>query len=327
MPAYFEEGFFVRTPAWHGMGVVLDDYPGREQAMILAGHDFVVIEKPVAVITPHDDDWQGVDYQEAQGWKALLNEKTGVPLNLVRESYEVIQNDTAWDVVDLIVGEGARYETGITLKDGALCVVTAWLDEPVTITGDNSPLLPYLAVRWTHDGSGALSCRSTSVRVVCANTDALSQAESKKLGTEFTFRHTKRVHERIEDAKMAIKGMRLHHEAYVQLAEELAAIKVTKAQREFFITEFIPTPPAALISDRVKKNIDKARDEVRAIFSSATVPEAHEYTAWGLRLAGVEWLDHMRGWRNSDTLVGRQILRTEPAKEKLNDLIREAVKA
>jgi hypothetical protein len=32
-----EQSFFVREPAWHGLGVVLADYPGREEAMKLAG--------------------------------------------------------------------------------------------------------------------------------------------------------------------------------------------------------------------------------------------------------------------------------------------------
>ena len=27
MPAYFETGFSVRQPMWHGQGTVLDDYP------------------------------------------------------------------------------------------------------------------------------------------------------------------------------------------------------------------------------------------------------------------------------------------------------------
>lgn len=329
MPAYFTEGFFTRTPAWHQQGVVLDDYPGREEAMTLAGHDFQVIEMPLAVVTASaDEEWTDIDYREAVGWKALLkNDGDGAVLNVVKDSYEVIQNDVGWDIVDLIIGEGARYETGITLKDGAVCVVTAWLDEPVTIPGDNSPILPYLVTRWAHDGSGSLSTRATSVRVVCANTDELAQSEARRLGTEFTFRHTRNVKERIEDAKLAIRGMRVHHEEYVQLSLELAKIKVTKPQIEFFLTEFIPTPPEAMISDRVAKNIEEARQAVRGILGGETVPEAHRFTAYGLRMAAVEYLDHYRGYRNHDTYVGRTLLRSEPQKAKLASLIRETVKS
>jgi hypothetical protein len=68
---------------------------------------------------------------------------------------------------------------------------------------------------------------------------------------------------------------------------------------------------------------------VRRLFdpSNASIPEAHKLTAYGLRLAGVEYLDHLRGFRNDNTYVGRQLLRQEPAKAKLGRLIEEVVHA
>lgn len=344
MPAYFDEGFFVRVPAWHRLGTVLDDFPGREEGMRLAGHDFRVVEREVALVgklrednvprnpgpTPYLVNGNGQEVfgvRRATGWKGLVNNKTGDVLNVVKDSYTVIQNDTGWDIVDAIVGEGARYETGITLKDGAVCLVTAWLDEPVTITGDDSEILPYLVVRWTHDGSGSLKARSTSVRVVCANTDEASAMQARKLGTEFTFRHTRHVHKRIEDAKLAVRGVRDDFAEFVALSEELAGQKVSESQRELFVTSLLPMPPEALISDRVVANVEEARTSVRALFDGATIPEAHKLTAYGLRLAGIEYLDHLRGYRNTDTYVGRQLLRTEPAKAKLTRLVSEIVKS
>lgn len=344
MPAYFEQGFFVREPAWHGMGVVLDDYPGRDEAMRLAGHDFVVIERPIAVVgklrednvpanpgaAPYLVNGSGSEVfgvRRAEGWKALVHGTSGDVLNVVRDSYTVIQNETGWDIVDALVGAGARYETGLTLRDGAVCVVTALLDEPVRISGDDSVTLPYGVVRWTHDGSGSMSCRSTSIRVVCANTDEAAAMQARKLGTDFTFRHTRNVHERIEDAKLAIRGIRAAHEEYVELAEELARTPITIGQRELFVSSFLPMPPEALVSDRVVSNVEEARAAVRRLFDGPTIPEPHRLTAYGLRLAGIEYLDHLRGYRNADTYVGRQLLRTEPAKAKLTGLIRECVAA
>lgn len=46
MPAAFNEGFFVRRPAWHKLGTVLQEFPGRREAMRLAGHLFRVEERP-----------------------------------------------------------------------------------------------------------------------------------------------------------------------------------------------------------------------------------------------------------------------------------------
>ena len=40
MGHYFDSGFFVREPAWHGLGAVLPDWPGTfEEARELSGRD------------------------------------------------------------------------------------------------------------------------------------------------------------------------------------------------------------------------------------------------------------------------------------------------
>jgi phage/plasmid-like protein (TIGR03299 family) len=321
---YFDQGFCVRVPSWHQKEtLVMDDLilpRDRARAMELSGHNFEIIERDVAVAG-------NTTIKKADGWKALLKSGSGDVLNIVRDSYKVIQNDVGWDVLEAIVGEGAKLDTGMTLKGGAVCIVTAFLDEPYRISGDDSLTLPYMVARWTHDGSGSLTAKPTSVRVVCANTDEASSAEARRLGVEFTFRHTKNVMERIEDAKMLMRGVRAQHQAYVELAEELATIPVSREQRSLFINLFLPMPPEALISERVKNNVEEARASVHALFIGKTIPEAHRDTAYGLRLAGVEYLDHLRGYRNRDSYVGRQLLRTEPAKAALGKLIKEVVAA
>jgi phage/plasmid-like protein (TIGR03299 family) len=321
---YFTEGFCVREPSWHRKEtLVMDDLilpQDRERAMELAGHDFVVIERPIQVVGNHSA-------LDAPAWKALLKNGSTDILNVVKSSYEVIQNSVGWDVLEAIVGEGAKLDTGMVLHNGAVCLVTAKLDEPTTISGDDTLTIPYIVTRWTHDGTAALSARHVSVRVVCANTDELSRAESRKSGREFIFRHTKNVMERINDAKAALAGIRLNHEEYVELAEELAATPISKEQRDAFVNMLLPMPPEALVSDRVAKNVDEARAALNGIFIGPTIPVAHKFTAYGLRLAGVEYLDHIRGYRNHDTYVGRQLLRTEPAKAKLGKLIDEVVAA
>lgn len=353
---YFEEGFCVRTPSWHQKEtLVMDELilpRDRDEAMLLAGHDFTVNERPNGNV---GRELTIEEFNEATtagrnvvfvGGKPhtfdLREEKKGLyisqprgddfgPLHgnfiqVVNNSMAIIPNEVGWDLLELIVGEGAKLDTGLTLKGGEVCVVTAFLDEPVTIPGDDSVVLPFLVVRWYH-GGGAMTTRSTSVRVVCANTDEAAAFQSAKYGTDFTFRHSANWKERVEDAKLAVQGLRDSFEEYTELARELTKIKVTKEQRELFVTTFLPIPPEALISDRVVKNVETARAAVRGILDGSTVPDAHKFTAYGLRLAGIEYLDHLRGYRNHDTYVGRQLLRTEPAKVKLAAMIKEVVKA
>ena len=331
MPAEFDQGFFVREPAWHGLGVILDDYPGREEAMRLAGHAWDIVELPVGVLV--------TNYQKAEGWKAHTRSDTGALLHISRETYQRIPNNVPYEFAELLLDQGFRYETGITLRGGALCALTLKLDEPITITGDNSVTLPYLGLAWAHDGSASFSGNSTSVRRVCANTVRASEAEGARLGTSFSIRHTKNWRARVEDARKAIKGVREDISSYRDVMEAYAAIPVTSWQRDLFcqavvldqrlssVSKFKSEAAAGNYTARVQENVEMARKTIMAAFNSRTMPEDHRLTAYGLHLAGVEYLDHLRGFRSTDSHVGRTLLRHEPAKARLASLIREVVAA
>jgi hypothetical protein len=77
------------------------------------------------------------------------------------------------------------------------------------------------------------------MRQVCANTVAASEAEGKKLGTELHLPPHEERHDRIADAKAAVRGARAAIDVYVKVAEELARIPVTPEQRDLFVSTII----------------------------------------------------------------------------------------
>lgn len=333
MPALFNTGFFVREAAWHGEGVVLDDYPGREEAMRLADHDFTVVERPIEIVGK-------LGNRRAEGWKGLLKSGTGELLNVTRDTYEVIQNSTAYDIAELLFDQGFQYETGITIDKGRVCALTLKLDEPVVLPGDDSVSLPFGCLSWTHDGSGSLRVRSGSIRQVCANTVSASEAEGKRHGTDFTFRHTKNVKARIDDARAAVKGTREAFNVYRAAMLALMDIEVTPQQRDLFVSTIIGDVvwkggkvdglPVSMRTDstsRVKTNIENERTKVLSLFHGPTIPEAHSLTGYGLFLAGGEYFDHLRAFRSRDSYVKRTLLTDNPAKGQLTRTIREVAAA
>jgi len=344
MPAEFTQGFFVREAAWHKLGTVLDYYPGREEAMKLAGHDWDVVELddvrigiPNHVLASAGEavvDGGNGKLRKATGWKGHFRSDNLTLLHISKESFERIPNAIAYDLAEAVLegDDNFQYETGITLKDGALCAITLRLKEPIQIPGDDTELLPFLAISWAHDGSGALKGRSGTVRQVCANTVAASEAEGKRLGTDFSIRHTKRWRDRVEDAKRAIKGVRLEAAETERLGNELAEIYLSEESITEFIERFT-TPPAvavqALTSERVKTNIATAKRELRNILNGPTTPEAHRNTAWGVWNASVEYLDWIRGTRGKDqrtkseSYVQRTLLSPNAAKAQALTLIRD----
>lgn len=315
--------FSVREAPWHRLGTVLSEYPTRVLAMAEAGLDWTV--ESTSIHRKLDGGDRGITFPTLGGWQALYRSDTMDVLHVAKDSYEIVQNVVGFELGEALLDadQAVLYETGGSIKGGKQCYLTLRVDEPVTISGDNSETFPYVVVTWTHDGSGAVSARATNIRVVCWNTLSASEAESQRTGRSFTFRHTKNVMAKLDEAKQALAGVRSDHGAFVEIANELAALAVTDETRERFVRTFVPMPEADVISDRVRENIERARKQVRGTFDSPSIPEAHRNTAYGLLLAGTEYLDHLRASRNSDTYLGRTLLRDEALKTKLVPTIRE----
>jgi phage/plasmid-like protein (TIGR03299 family) len=334
--------FSVRIAPWHQdetNSIVLSDRPDPALVLQVAGLDWQVEEYDIYRRKERQNTFTRVDgtvvteplptFPKLAGWKLLTRSDTDTVLHVAKDSYEVAQNQVGADLMDALLGadSAVQYETGGSIFGGATCYLTARVDEPVVIDGDDSPTFPYVVVTWSHDGSGALQARATNIRVVCWNTLSFSEAEASRTGRKYTFRHTKNILARVEEAKLALGGVREEHAAFVELANELAAIQVSNETREKFVTSFIPAPEGQVVSDRVLDNISKARNQVRNLFEMDTIPDAHRHSAYGLVLAAGEYLDHLRGKNSNDTYLNRTLLRDEPFKKKIVPLVRELVAA
>jgi phage/plasmid-like protein (TIGR03299 family) len=334
MPADFEAGMFYRKPAWHGLGTVVDEYPGSwDEARKLGGIEWEPITAPSfgfagirADGTPTYDPADAVagEYLADIDKQRIVRNDTGALLGVPTQDYKIISNGDLGRIVEAILGQrNVKFETVVCLTGGKLVATIIKLDEPFTVNGDNSPTYPYLAITTRHDGTGACRAQWTTVRVVCANTFSMAEAEADRDGTVFTFAHDSQWSGRLEEARETLLNLRREFKAYGEFANVLAETKVSAAQERHFVQEFIPTPLG--ISDRVRKNIEEDRDALKAILAGPTC-EAVRFTGYGLLQGGTEFLDHVRGYRNRETYMGRQILRPEKRKLQAVNLIREIVK-
>lgn len=326
MPAYFDTGFSVRQPMWHGQGAVLDDYPTDwADARIKAGLTW----EPQAVALPELVDPFNLPEADAetgemlarvridQSQKRIVRDDTNASLGIVGSDFTLVSHAAMGEIMESILGQsGVKFETAGACKGGAQVWALAYLDEPYTVAGDDTETLPFLALLNSHDGTGACKIVPTQVRVVCWNTYQAASMQGERTGQQFTFRHSKNVMERIEQAKQALAGVRLEAAEWSELAAELFGMPANDVVFRHFLSEFIPEPPADVVSDRVRNNIDKARSIFKSIYLDSPTTESHRGTALGLVDAATEYLDHVRGYRNSDTYLGRTMLRSEPLKAK-----------
>jgi phage/plasmid-like protein (TIGR03299 family) len=327
MPANFESMFSVRQMPWHREGTILDDYPGDwAEARKLAGLDWDPITTEVyALVDLHADG--SPRYEPIEGWQCIARSDNGGVLSLNRDTYTVISHGEMGEIVEAVLAQAnVKWETAGVLDDGRAVWCLALLDEPVTLPGDDSLTMPYLAITNRHDGTGSCALRATAVRIVCANTFRAAELEGERTGATFSFIHKASWRNRIEEARQAVTGARAEMRRYTELARQLLGIPITPQQRELFVTEFIPMPPAGLVTDRVARNVEEARNALRLLFQSPT-NEQIAGTAYGLVQAAGEYLDHVRTARSWETRLNRTLIRPEPLKHRALSLIREITAA
>lgn len=353
MPAYFDTGFSVREPMWHGQGTVLSDYPvDWADARVKAGLEWEPAVRSLYQLRTFDPAIDGIDTQEDLGLVhdinvayevktdasgkitelllPLTNQRLVVrddnehALGVVSDQFSLVSHHTMGNILEVVLGQtNVKFETAGSCKDGAQVWALAYLDEPMHVAGDDTETYPFVVLLNNHDGSGACKLVATSVRVVCWNTYQAASMQGERSGRQFIFRHAGDVEGRIEEAMKALAGVRDEAKEWDALATELFGMKVDEAVLNHFIADFIPEPPAEIVSPRVRDNVDKSRKVFKHLYLDSVTCEAHKGTGLGLVDASVEYLDHVRGFRNKDTLMGRTLLRPEPLKAKAVALVRE----
>jgi phage/plasmid-like protein (TIGR03299 family) len=213
---------------WHGIGTVVAEALTAEKALELSGLDWEVKLNPV-----YDGDMKPID-----GFFATTRSDNGAVLGIVGKKYRVINNVTGFSMVDTILGDdSAKIHTAGDLFGGKTVFILAKLPEDVKVAGDT--ISTYFLLTNTHDGSGALKCITTPVRVVCQNTLNFAIGGAKRT---FSVRHTTSYEEQLSTARTVLGITRSYYTSFVQLAENLAAQAFTKAAFEDLCKSLLPVP-------------------------------------------------------------------------------------
>lgn len=119
-----------------------------------------------------------------------------IPLGLVKERYEPVQNVDAFRFFDDAIGlNKALWQTAGFFGRGERIFVSAKLPDDILVHGDKVD--SYLVFTNSHDGSTGVKILFTPIRVVCQNT---LNAAIRTSTNYISFRHTKNVHSNINMA-------------------------------------------------------------------------------------------------------------------------------
>ena len=252
MSANVETMFYTRVTPWHGLGTRVEEAPDSREALILAGLDWQVIQKPIMT-----GDGQPID-----GFKANIRDQDGQVLGVVTDRYKVVQNEDAFAFTDELLGEGVVYETAGSLQKGRRTWILAKLPQRYIISGDE--ITPYLVFMNSHDGTGAIKAAMTPVRVVCQNTLNLALSTAKR---SWSTVHTGNIQGKLEDARNTLLYADRYMAELGKAVDELQQIRLSDKKVYEYINALFPLVDGA--TEQQEKNLLKLKEDVKLRYFEA----------------------------------------------------------
>lgn len=195
------------SPIWEQFGTQFAEKVTTAEAIVKSGADFLVEKTPLIIDV-------GGEKQTLKGLACTYRTDTNVPFGVVGENYGVVQNANAFGFVDKITGGGNAVITAAgAIKDGRQIFVTAKFPEPYKIKGTSDVIEDYVVFTTSHDGTGAVICMLTPIRVICQNTLNMALKGAKDCVNKLSFKHSRYVGERLEamDEKHALDILNVHN--------------------------------------------------------------------------------------------------------------------
>jgi phage/plasmid-like protein (TIGR03299 family) len=321
--------FSVKEKAWHGLGTILNDYPNTEQALKMAGLDFIVEKRPLFTYdnenhVANEDTEIKIPEIQCPNHFATIRTDTEEVLGVVGKDYQIVQNLDAFSFFDSIVGgDGIQYETAGALGKGERIFITAKL--PGYIKVGNADLIEqYLFLTTSHDGFGSITAAFTPIRIVCNNT---LNAAMRRHSNAIKIRHTASAKERLEQAH---RVMGISNE----LSSELETIFNQWAKVRITDREVLKLIQRAMVPNKeVLHNLEAGKEDESSTYFKNVVNNVYEYamtsptqlqettagTVFGAYNAITGYFQNMRTYKNGEAklkslfLGGTAQLRTQTA--------------
>lgn len=252
MSAQVETMFYTRQKPWHGLGTMVQEAPTSREALILAGLNWKVIQKPIVT-------YDGI---AIPGFKANVRDRDNHVLGVVTDRYQVVQNEEAFSFTDALLGQGVTYETAGSLQHGRRTWMLAKLPHHYIINGDE--ITPYLVFMNSHDGTGAIKAAMTPIRVVCSNTLNLALSTAKR---SWSMNHVGDIQGKMEDARYTLLYADKYMAELGKTIDQLNRQKLSDRQVLEYIDALFPLTVDA--TDIQKKNLLRMKEDMMARFYEA----------------------------------------------------------
>lgn len=283
------------TP-WHGIGASLEVGSTPEQFLKAAKLDWSVDLKPLMCDL-------GTEMIPVPNKFALVRSSDNKIMTLASENWNPLQNSDTLDFMRRYCeAGGAVMETAGGLRDGSVVWALARLNHSFEVRpGDK--VEGYLLFTSPHVVGQAITIRTTTVRVVCANTMAMAER-----GGKVDYRQSHLNAFDVNAAHAAVEGA---HEQLRQAESRAKILDQLKISMEdavrsvvvpVFAQDLLAEDPDVIKFLMKPGNMPKNVAEI--IHSIDNAPGAIADSGWGVLNGITHWVDHVAG-NSSETRLAR----------------------
>lgn len=288
-----KKAFFGIEPAWHGLGVQLDNPATAKEAIEHAGLDFDVLQNPITYNLGTDENPNHIVIPNK---KVNYRSDNGKPLGVVGSAYTPVQNRDAFKFFDALIDESeAIYHSAGALGDGEKIWILAKMPDYIRI-GKDDIVEQFVLLHNSHDGSSGVIACLTPVRVVCQNTltAALKTAKNK-----LSIRHTTNVNAYLQEAHKVMGLSSLYAKEMEEIFGSMAKKKIKSKDVDIFLDRIYPINPENETMTAGKK-IREGIMEAMEIGAGADM-ETCKGTVFGLYNAVTFFTDHMKEFKDENS--------------------------
>ena len=287
----FENGLFVGRPAWHGLGTVLAAPPSIEEAIKSSGLDWEVDLHDLYIQRPKvsaEDASVSVESVKVSH-RATVRRTDNSVLGVVGPDYVPLQNREAFQWFQpFIEDKAAAIEAAGSLRSGKKVWILAKVADATNDIVKGDAVEQFILLAHAHDGSLSIRVGFTVIRVVCANTLALSMnASSSKL---LKVKHTRNAKVALAEIREVMNLAKAEFAATAEQLRFLASVGCSETSLARFVREVF-NPGEADNEDAATRLIK----QIQPLFEAGVGAEFHRGTYWGALNALSEHVTHFQG--------------------------------
>lgn len=261
-----------------------------DDVMTAGGFDFEVVEENL-----------GGSVDGAEKWKVLRRGEGGEIINVVRDTYQVIQNREILEPFDEVRREfKAEWSQCGVIGNGNNIWVSAKLPEQHELKSNNQDkLCGYIMAILNHDGTRSDSVFPYVDRLFCNN----QFNTVAKSGRGMTIMHRSNYEQRIQILMQGFqKGIQKNVE-FIDTASTLDSQKISKDELEKVVNKLFPDKKVRNKGEEVLLSGEASRNRVKELFTTGAGNKGE--TRWDAFNAVTEYIDHHQGAKRINNAIER----------------------